>query len=112
MKKILFYAMGGENMCFNHVLMNALDLNEAGYEVKIVFEGQAVTLPPVLEEKKDAMYLEAKEKNLLAGVCQACATMLGVLDGVKETGLPLLNDMRGHAGIKPFAEEGYEVIEF
>lgn len=112
MKKILFYAMGGENMCFAHVLMNALDLDAAGYEVKVIFEGQAVKLAPQLGEKKDALYLDAKEKGLLAGVCQACATMLGVLDDVKETGLPLLNDMRGHAGMKPFVEEGYEVIEF
>lgn len=112
MKKILFYVMGGENMCFTHVLLNALDLHAAGYEVKIVFEGQSVKLPGQLEEKKDAMYMEAKEKGLIAGVCQACATMLGVLDAVKETGLPLLNDMRGHAGIKPFADQGYETVEF
>ncbi len=112
MRKILFYVMGGESMCFNHVLMNALDLQEGGHEVQIIFEGQAVKLPGALEVKKDALYLEAKEKGLYAGVCRACAAMLGVLDAVKTTELPLLNDMRGHAGIRPFAEQGYEVIEF
>ena len=38
MKKILFYAMREEKMCFVHVLLNALELHEAGYEVKIIFE--------------------------------------------------------------------------
>ena len=36
MKKILFYGMSGEKMCFQHVLLNALDLHEAGGEVKII----------------------------------------------------------------------------
>ena len=48
MKKILFYAMTGEKMCFQHVLMNALDLHNSGYEVKIIFEGASVKLPSVL----------------------------------------------------------------
>jgi hypothetical protein len=34
MKKILFYAMTGEKMCFQHVLMNALDQHNSGHEVK------------------------------------------------------------------------------
>jgi hypothetical protein len=32
MKKILFYALTGEKMCFQHVLMNALDLHNSGFE--------------------------------------------------------------------------------
>ena len=45
MKEILFYAMTGEKMCFQHVLMNALDLHKDGFEVKIIFEGASVKLP-------------------------------------------------------------------
>ena len=52
MKKYLFYGMTGEKMCFQHILMNAVDLSEKGYEVKIIFEGASVKLVPVFEEKK------------------------------------------------------------
>ncbi len=44
MKKILFYAMREEKMCFVHVLLNALELHEAGHEIKIIFEGMSVKL--------------------------------------------------------------------
>ena len=39
MDKILFYGMTGEKMCFQHILLNALDLFSSGTEVKIIFEG-------------------------------------------------------------------------
>lgn len=55
MKKILFYAMQGEKMCFVHVLLNALQLKEENCEVKIIFEGQAVKLPSVLENENNAL---------------------------------------------------------
>lgn len=112
MKKYLFYPMQGQEMCFMHVLLNAMDLHQAGHEVKIIFEGASVTLPPVFEEKKLPLYLKVKEAGLIAGVCEACARTLGSLDDILELGLPVLNDMQGHAGMKPFTEEGYEVIVF
>jgi hypothetical protein len=41
MKKIVLVAFNGEFMCFVHVLLNALDMKERGYDVKIVIEGAA-----------------------------------------------------------------------
>ncbi|NLY72694.1 MAG: hypothetical protein GX079_03275 [Tissierellia bacterium] len=112
MKKYLLYAMNGEKMCFLHLLMNALDLHEDGVEVKVVFEGASVKLPPVLEEEENKLYLKAKELGLIAGICLACSSVLGVLEENEKTGLPMLNDMMGHAGVKPFVLDGYEVISF
>ncbi|NLV99297.1 MAG: hypothetical protein GX034_05830 [Clostridiaceae bacterium] len=110
MKKILFYGMTGEKMCFQHIFLNALDLHEAGYEVKIIFEGASVSLLPQFHKEKNPLYLKARELGLIAGVCLACSRVLGVYDENKETGLPLLDDMSGHAGIKPFTEDGYRVV--
>jgi hypothetical protein len=110
MSRFLFYAMQGEKMCFAHILMNALDLSAAGHEVKIIFEGASVKLAPVLEEEKNALYVKARDKGLIAGVCKACSHVLGVLKAVEATGLPILADMNGHAGMKPFVEQGYVVI--
>ena len=112
MKKYLLYAMNGEKMCFLHLLMNALDLHEDGVEVKVVFEGASVKLPPVLEVEENKLYLKAKELGLIAGICLACSSVLGVLEENEKTGLPMLNDMMGHAGVKPFVLDGYEVIIF
>ena len=110
MKKVLFYAMQGEKMCFQHILLNALDLSEAGCEVKIIFEGASVKLPAVLAEEGNKIYQKALDKGLIAGICVACSRVLGVYDANLATGLPMLDDMMGHAGMRPFVEQGYEVI--
>ncbi len=112
MSKYLFYVMRGQKMCFVHVLLNALDLSEAGNEVKIIFEGESVTLPKVLEEEKFGLYLKAKEKNLIAGVCYACSAQLNVLEYNEGLDYPLIKDMNGHAGMKAYVESGYQVVTF
>lgn len=109
-RKYLFYAMKGEEMCFMHVLLNALDLEGEGYEVKIVFEAESVKLPGKLSKAENPLYKKALEKGLIAGVCKACAQGMGVLSEVEELELPILDDMMDHAGMKPFIKEGYEVI--
>ena len=110
MEKILFYGMTGEKMCFQHILLNALDLYEAGYEVKIIFEGSSVKLLPQFHKEENPLYKKARKLELIAGVCLACSKMLDVYDDNKKTGLPLLDDMSGHAGMKPFIDKGYQVI--
>lgn len=110
MKKILFYAMTGEVMCFQHILLNALDLSSAGHEIRIIFEGASVTLPPVLEEKANPLYRKAKQQGLIAGICLACSKALEVYQANEKTGLPFLSDMNGHAGMKSWIDQGYEVI--
>ncbi|HZW97929.1 MAG: hypothetical protein GX834_04020 [Clostridiaceae bacterium] len=110
MKKVLFYAMEGKKMCFMHVLMNALQLHEQGYEVKIIFEGESVKLPAQLENEGNKLYLSARKNGLLAGICLGCSLQLGVLEMNEAVGLPWLDDMNGHAGMLSFVEDGYEVI--
>lgn len=110
MKKILLYGMTGEKMCFQHNLMNALDMAEAGMEVRLIFEGASVKLVPIFEEEKNPLYLKAKSKGLIAGICFACSKVLGVYDQVKDYGIPLLQDMNGHAGMKDYITAAYDVI--
>ncbi|MDO5023022.1 MAG: hypothetical protein Q4E07_06800 [Eubacteriales bacterium] len=110
MKKVLFYAMRDEQMCFVHVLLNALDLHESGHEIKIIFEGKSVKLPAVFVKENNALYQKATENGLIAGACLACSKMMGVLEENKALGLTLLDDMKGHAGMKNYLENGFEVI--
>ena len=112
MKKYLFYGMTGQKMCFVHVLLNALDLKAAGNEVKIIFEGESVKLPPVLDKEANLHYQNALRMGLIAGVCLACSIVMGVKDDIERLNLPLLNDMNRHAGMRPYIEDGYEVFVF
>lgn len=110
MDKILFYGMTGEKMCFLHVLMNALDLASSGREVKVLFEGASVRLVPQFEQERHPLYLKVKAQGLIAGVCLACSKAMDVHEQNVASGLPLLDDMNGHAGMKPFLDAGYAVV--
>lgn len=110
MKKVLFYAMKGEKMCFQHILLNALDLHSSGEEVKIIFEGASVKLVALFEEESHTLYNRAKEAGIIAGVCFACSKVLGVYDQNLKSGLTMLDDMSGHAGMTSYIKDGYEVI--
>lgn len=108
--KVLFYGMTGEKMCFQHIFMNALDLYASGHEVRIIFEGQSVKLVSQFEEEGNPLYKKAKDLGLIAGVCLGCSKVLGVYEQNKQTGLVMLDDMSGHAGMKSYIINGYSVI--
>lgn len=110
MKKVLFYGMTGEKMCFQHILLNAMDLHSDGSQVKIIFEGASVKLVAQFEEENNPLYKKAKEADLIAGVCLACSKVMDVYEKNLEAGLEMLEDMSGHAGMKKYLKDGYQVI--
>jgi len=110
MDKFVIFAFKGEQMCFLHVLLNALDMDGKGMESRIVIEGEAVKLVQEMEERKNPLYLKAKEKGLIAGICRACSAKLGVLEYNHTVGLPMLDDMNGHPSMAAFIAQGYQVI--
>ena len=115
MKKIVLFAFNGDFMCFIHVLLNALDMKEKGYEVKIVIEGAATQLIPELKKKGNpmhALYQKAKDLDLFDGVCKACSNKMGTLEAAETEGFKLLDDMGGHPGMASYIEKGCEVITF
>ncbi len=42
--KYALFAFNGDPMCFIHVILNTLDLNDRGYKVKVIVEGSACKL--------------------------------------------------------------------
>ncbi|WP_272699332.1 DsrE family protein [Desulfovibrio sp. Fe33] len=109
------YAFNGELMCFVHVLLNALDMKDRDKEAIIVFEGAAVKLVPELEKPENpfhALYQKARQAGLVAGACKACSSKLGVLDAVKASGMPLLDDMSGHPSMAAYMDKGYTILTF
>lgn len=114
-KKMLLCAFQGEVMCFVHVLLNALDFAERGYETAVVVEGAAVQVIPQVAAPDHAMhglYMQVKDAGLIHGVCRACSVKFGVLDAVEKEGLKVLADMKGHASLARYVDQGFQVITF
>lgn len=115
MKKVVLFAFNGEFMCFIHVLLNALDMKERGYEVKIVIEGSATKLVPELANKENPMFglwEKVGSLDLLEGACKACSNKMGVLDKIKALEIALLDDISGHPSMAKYMENGFDVITF
>lgn len=110
MEKFVIFAFNGELMCFVHVLLNALDMDAKGKEVKIVMEGSAVRLIKELEENGNPLYKKAREKNLFDSICKACSATMGVLEYNEGTGIPVIGDMAGHPSMNDYIEKGYQII--
>jgi hypothetical protein len=115
MKKTVLFVFNGNPMCFIHVLLNALEMKEKGNEVSIVIEGESVKLLPELVKPGNplnGLWKKALDKDLVAGVCLACAKKLGTYDEAVSQGLALIDDMSGHASMAFWQEKGYEIITF
>ena len=97
------------------MLLNALDMNAEGYDVRIVIEGAATKLIPELATGGNplySLYNNAKEKKLIDGVCWACSHKMGTLKDAEAQGLRLLDDMSGHPSITNYKEQGFQIITF
>lgn len=114
-RKVALFAFRGEKSCFIHVMLNALDLKERGYEVKVVIEGAATRLIEELavsDPPLGTLYKRIKDEGILDCVCQACAHQQGTLDAAKEQGLALCAEMSGHPAVGSYIDEGYTIITF
>ncbi|MHA1681799.1 MAG: DsrE family protein [Promethearchaeota archaeon] len=116
-KKIALFAFNGDPMCFVHVLLNALDMKEQGYDVKVVIEGSATKLVKVYAEEKEKnpfykLYVNLKERGLIDAVCKACATKMGAKEAAEAEGLPLSSTINGHPAMSTYIQKGYQIITF
>ena len=115
MKKFALFVFNGDPMCFIHVLLNAMDMDEKGHEAKVILEGASVKLVPELikpENPLNPLWKKVLDRNLIEGVCRACATKLGTLEDAKSQDLTLLEGMAGHPAMSAYSDTGFEVITF
>lgn len=113
--KTIIFAFRGDPMCFIHVLLNGLDLNEKGHEGLILLEGEALTLVPQMAKPGhmlNMLYEKAKKAGILHGACRACSIKLKVDKDIESQGIPFIDDMSGHPSMAAFVESGYRVITF
>ncbi len=115
MKKVAIFAFRGDPMCFAHVLLNALEMAEKKFDVKVVIEGSATKLLPGLDTKGAPLSEEwekLKQGGLVAGVCRACSTQMGTAKSATQQGLKLLDHMAGHPSLSEFQDQGFEILIF
>ncbi len=109
------FVFNGDPMCFIHVLLNALDMDRRGHEVRLVIEGAATGLLPQLEAEDHPLHKLWKKtlaSGLVDGVCKACAAKTGGLETARGLGLTLRDDMNGHPSMAAYRQAGCELVTF
>lgn len=109
-KKLVFYAFQGDKMCFTHLLLNAIDMNEKEHDVKIVIEGKATKLVKDFLEEDNNLFKNTVELGLIDSICKACSHQMGVLEYIEKTDLPINGDLNGHPPMEPYLTEGYQIV--
>jgi hypothetical protein len=102
---------GAGNSAVYRSLMFAQELQRAGDDVTLVFDGAGSVTAAELSQPDHKMHsLFQDVRARVRGVCRYCAKSYGVLDAVETSGLPLLGDDRGHASLRALLEEGRQII--
>lgn len=114
-EKTVLFAFRGDPLCFIHVLLNGIDLNQRGHEGAIVLEGEAVTLVTQMSKPDHFLntpYKKAMDLGLFYGACRACATKLKAIEAIEEQKIPLVGEMTGHPSMGEFMDKGYQILTF
>ena len=114
-EKFALFAFNGDPMCFIHVILNALDLHEKGYDVRVVVEGSATKLISQFENKDNPfydLYKELEKKELIDCFCKACSNKMGTMEELAKKGFPFCDEMMGHPSMSKYVEQGYTIITF
>ena len=106
------FVFNGDPMCVVHVFLNALDMKEKGYDIKVIIEGAATKLIENEFAPLTAMYKKVKDAGLFDCVCKACAAKMKTLEAAEKMNLPICGDMKGHPSMSKYLDEGYQVISF
>lgn len=102
-------------MCFVHVLLNALDMKEKGYDVRVIIEGSATKLVEELADPTKPfanLYQKVKDQGLIDCVCKACSAKMNSLNAAVSQQLPLCDELMGHPSMAKYLEQGFEIITF
>ena len=109
------FALFAFNMCFIHVIINALEMLGKGYDVKVIVEGSATKLAHEFENKSNPFYkqyTDLKNSGLIDCFCKACSNKMGSLEDVQRIGFPTCSELMGHPSMARYIEQGYTIITF
>jgi hypothetical protein len=92
---------------------HAVDLAEAGYEVRIYFDGAATAWPGHLADNPGnpvtEYYRTAKEQGLIAGACGLCALNFGARSQLEAEDIEMLGSVETHGvDVSSLVDDGFE----
>lgn len=112
-RKVAFFTFSDNPTAFIHLLLNALDMHQRGWDVRVIIEGDSTRLVSLLRNETKPGSVEwhrALKHGVIDSVCKACAARNGVLPACIEQGLRTSDEMNGHPSIARWLEAGYTVI--
>lgn len=111
---VIYSAMEGSgNSAVYRALMFAQELQRAGDDVVVLFDGSGSATAAALLDPAHRMHgLLQSVRERVRGVCRYCASSYGVLEAVRQGGLELLGDDRGHASLRRLLDEGRQIVTF
>jgi len=98
-------------------LANALtttqEFQEAGDDVRLMFDGAGVTWVPRLTDP-DEKYFRLFEtvRPVVAGACLYCSRAYGAKDAIEQSGVPFVSDFKDHPSVRALVADGFQVITF
>jgi hypothetical protein len=96
-----------------NALQIAKELDEAGDEVTVIFDGAGTQWVPTLmdqEHKYHGLFEQARDN--VAGACSYCAGAYGVKDAIERTDVKLIDEFGGHPSVRKLISNGYEILTF
>ncbi|HZC18990.1 MAG TPA: DsrE family protein [Rubrobacteraceae bacterium] len=96
-----------------NALTTVNEFKEAGDEVTLIFSGAGTRWIGELSGSDHPLSNAfGMVKDKVAGACSACAASFGVEEEVQASGIPLVEEYKGHPSLKRLVSEGYRVITF
>ncbi len=96
-----------------NAFVTALEAQDAGDDVRIVFDGAGTTWIKTLADPEHKYHdLLEQVRGSVAGACLYCARAYGVVGDVERAGIPLLDEYKDHPSIRGMLAAGYQVVTF
>lgn len=97
-----------------NALQIARELDEAGDEVTVIFDGAGTQWVPTLSDEEHKYHaLFVKTRSVIAGACDYCANAYGVKEQIERIdGITLLDEFDGHPSVRKLLSNGYDLVTF
>lgn len=96
-----------------HALLYATELDAAGYDVTLIFDGAGTEWADALRDpanKLHARYQALKEAGITEIICDFCAGAFDVKETLQGGEVPLVAEYEGHPSIVKWIRQGYVPI--
>jgi len=107
---LFLFAEKGDTNRVMHGLLYAWDLRDKGFDTVLVLEGLAVRLPLDLSKSDHPMREWWEKVRDIAVACTGCASAMGVIQELRELGIPLKGNEMTHISPSGYLADGYQVI--